>query len=63
MTQEKVDTEDQIFEGSAVADLSAAPLPTPQTLRARQALIPQFFKFVGFDLTIMRMVLKGHSHD
>lgn len=63
MTQDTVDTKVQDFEGSKVADLSAAPLPTPQTLRARQALIPQFFKFVGFDLTIMRMVLKGHSHD
>ncbi len=51
------------YEGGPVADLSAAPLPTPQTLRARQSLVPQFFKFVGFDLTIMRMVLKGHAHD
>lgn len=63
MTQEKVETKVEKFEGSPVVDLSTAPLPTPQTLRARQSLIPQFFRFVGFDLTIMRMVLKGHSHD
>ncbi len=63
MTAEKTDTKVEKFEGSPVADLSAAPLPTPQTLKARQAIVPQLFKFVGFDLTIMRMVLKGHSHD
>lgn len=47
-------------EGEPVADLSKAPLPTEQTLKARQSLVGQFTKFVGFDLRIMRMVLKGH---
>ena len=63
MTAETTDSKVEQFHGSPVADLSAAPLPTPQTLKARQAIIPQLLKFVGFDLTIMRMVLKGHSHD
>jgi len=45
---------------SPVADLSRSPLPTKKTLRQRQALLPQFFRFVSFDLRIMRMVAKGH---
>lgn len=44
----------------AVADLSRSPMPTAKTLRRRQSLILQFFRFVAFDLRIMRMVLKGH---
>ncbi len=44
-----------------IADLSRAPLPTEKVLKARQNLLMQFWKFVMFDLTIMRMVLKGHS--
>lgn len=43
-----------------VADLSKAPLPTPQTLKARQSLLKQALRFVAFDARIMRMVLKGH---
>ena len=68
MTSEKAETLSEStttdkYVGGPVADLAAAPLPTDATLRARKSLIPQFVKFVGFDLTIMRMVLKGHSHD
>lgn len=53
----------QELTGGPVADLSNAPLPTAATLRMRQCIPVQFVKFVGFDLRIMRMVLKGHSHD
>lgn len=49
--------------GSTVVDLSKAPLPTKATLRRRQSLVGQFFRFVAYDLRIMRMVLKGHSQD
>lgn len=45
---------------SPVSDLSRSPMPTGKTLRYRQSLIPQFFRFIAFDLRIMRMVLKGH---
>lgn len=45
---------------TTVADLSRSPLPTTKTLRYRQSLVMQFFRFVAFDLRIMRMVLKGH---
>jgi hypothetical protein len=44
-----------------IVDLSAAPLPTQRTLRARQNLLGQFVKFVAFDLRIMRMVAKGNK--
>lgn len=45
---------------SPVADLSKAPLPSKETLRARQGLLGQLGRFVAFDLRIMRMVAKGH---
>jgi hypothetical protein len=44
-----------------IADLSRAPLPTPKVLKARQSLLTQAFKFAGFNIMIMRMVMKGHS--
>jgi hypothetical protein len=44
-----------------VVDLSGAPLPTRQTLKARQNLLTQSGKFVAFDLRIMRMVVKGNK--
>lgn len=47
--------------GGPIADLSGAPLPTKKTLRSRMNIPAQLVKFVGFDLRIMRMVLKGHS--
>lgn len=48
-------------ENQPYANLSGAPLPTPQTLRFRKNVIAQFFKFIGFDVRILRMVLKGHA--
>ncbi len=42
-----------------VADLSMAPLPTPQTLRRRQSIPIQLSRFAVFNARIMRMVLKG----
>ena len=46
--------------GDPVVDLSRAPLPTAKTLKGRKNLFFQFFKFMGFNATIMRMVIKGH---
>jgi hypothetical protein len=43
-----------------VADLSRSPLPTKRTLARRQNVFLQFFRFVRFDLRIIRMVAKGH---
>lgn len=47
--------EDQPF-----LDLSAAPLPTPATLRRRRSLWRQAGRFVAFSARIMRMVAAGH---
>lgn len=41
------------------ADLSKAPLPTSDTLRARQSLPYQLTRFAVFNARIMRLVLKG----
>lgn len=41
-------------------DLSRSPMPTAKTLGYRKNVLLQFFRFVAFDLRIMRMVLKGH---
>ena len=43
-----------------VADLSGAPLPTADTLRKRQSLPLQTYRFAAFSARIMRMVRKGH---
>jgi hypothetical protein len=42
------------------ADLTGAPLPTADTLRKRQSLPLQAYRFAAFSGRIMRMVLKGH---
>jgi hypothetical protein len=45
-----------------VADLSKAPMPNVKTLKSRHNLFGQFAKFVGFNLRIMRMVLREGEH-
>jgi hypothetical protein len=47
--------------GGAVADLSSAPLPTPETIRKRQSIPLQLTRFAVYNARIMRMVRKGHS--
>lgn len=48
-------------DSQPVLDLSLAPLPTKKTLRARKNVFLQFFRFIGFNAMIMRMVIKGHG--
>ncbi|WP_332643967.1 hypothetical protein [Aeromicrobium sp.] len=43
-----------------VVDLSAAPLPTAQTLKMRRSLPTQLLRFVAFNLRILRLVISGH---
>ncbi|MDP9800675.1 hypothetical protein J2S49_000751 [Arcanobacterium wilhelmae] len=43
-----------------VVDISKAPLPTKGTLRARHCLPLQLAKFVGFNLSMTKMVIRGH---
>lgn len=41
-------------------DLGSAPVPTERTLRRRQSLTLQSFRFVAFSVRLVRMVLKRH---
>ncbi len=45
---------------SPALDLGAAPLPTERTLRMRQSLPVQAFRFFAFGVRLVRMVLKRH---
>ncbi len=45
---------------STLADLSRSPMPTRRTLARRKNVVLQFFRFVSFDLRILRMVSKAH---
>ena len=60
MTMEKNEATHR-HPGGPIETFENAPLPTAATLRKRHSLIRQFIKFVGFDLTILRMVAKGHD--
>lgn len=42
-----------------VLDLSAAPLPTPKTLRRRRSLPAQLVRFGSFNLRILRIVISS----
>ncbi|WP_293058198.1 hypothetical protein [Mycobacterium sp.] len=40
--------------------IAYAPLPTRTTLRMRQNLLVQFWRFARINLKMMRIVLSGH---
>jgi hypothetical protein len=41
------------------ADIDKAPLPTPATLRRRQSLVYQAWRFVALNLRFLTMITKG----
>lgn len=45
---------------SSTLDLRAAPLPTARTLRMRQNVFYQAYRFAALGVRILRMVLKRH---
>lgn len=45
-----------------VLDLSGAPMPNVKTLKSRYNLFGQFAKFVGFNFSILSMVVKEGEH-
>jgi hypothetical protein len=45
---------------SPTPNLRSAPLPTKKTLRMRQNLPYQAYRFAAFHLRTVRMVAKGH---
>ncbi|MDD4868608.1 MAG: hypothetical protein PHQ28_16300 [Mycobacterium sp.] len=40
--------------------ISGAPLPTRTTLRMRQNLLVQFWRFTSINLKMMRIIFSGH---
>ncbi len=45
---------------SPTLDLGTSPVPTGRTLRRRQSLPVQAYRFVAFGVRLARMVLKRH---
>jgi hypothetical protein len=41
--------------------IAGAPLPTRATLRRRQNLLIQFWRFVGISTKMGRVILRGHG--
>lgn len=44
----------------ADSSIAQAPLPTPETVRARTNLAIQAWRFAAINLRMMKMVRKGH---
>lgn len=40
--------------------IAAAPMPTPQTLRRRNSVLFQMWRFVVINLRMIRVILRGH---
>jgi hypothetical protein len=51
--------ERQIYDPAAEKQIQAAPLPSQATLRRRQNVLTQFFKFIAMNL---RMVYAASAH-
>lgn len=48
------------MDKAAADSIAQAPLPTPETLKARNSLVVQGYRFAAINLRMMKMVLKGH---
>jgi hypothetical protein len=46
---------------NADVDISKAPLPTPETVRARTNLVVQVWRFAAINVRMMKMIRKGHN--
>lgn len=58
MGDEGIDSEANVRTAERIAD---APLPTRTTLRMRQNLAVQFWRFVCINLKMMRIIFSGHD--
>ncbi len=58
MDDDRIDTEANVRTAERIAD---APLPTGATLRMRQNLLVQFWRFVRINLKMMRIIYSGHG--
>jgi hypothetical protein len=57
MDDDSIDTEANVRTAERIGD---APLPTGATLRMRQNLLFQFWRFVGINLKMLRIIY-GHG--
>jgi len=46
----------QPYDPAAAAEIASAPLPTPATLRQRRNVFIQFWRFIAFNLMIVRVI-------
>ncbi len=58
MDDDRIDTEANVRTAERIAD---APLPTSATLRMRQNLLVQFWRFARINLKMMRIIFSGHG--
>jgi hypothetical protein len=45
---------------NAESSIAKAPLPTPKTLRTRNSLFVQSWRFIAINMRMVKMILKGH---
>lgn len=44
---------------NAEANIASAPLPTPATLRRRNNIVFQFWRFIALNIRMASMIMKG----
>lgn len=58
MDDDGIYSEVDLRTAECIAD---APLPTQATLRMRQNLLIQFWRFVSINLKMVRIIFRGHG--
>ncbi|MBS4729297.1 hypothetical protein MSM1_13450 [Mycobacterium sp. SM1] len=58
MADDGTDSPENVRTAERIAD---APLPTPTTLRRRQNIVVQFWRFARINLRMMRIIRSGHG--
>lgn len=48
------------MDKAAADTIAQAPLPTPETLKARNSLLVQGYRFAAINVRMLKMVMKGH---
>ncbi|MCL2783254.1 MAG: hypothetical protein FWD80_04690 [Propionibacteriaceae bacterium] len=48
------------FDPAAAAEIAAAPLPTPATLKNRNNLFYQLIRFAAINLKMIKVIMSSH---
>jgi len=48
------------FDAAAAAEITAAPLPTPKTLKNRKNLFYQFVRFAAINIRMIKVIASSH---